>query len=81
MAGFAGDSGENSRTKVQNVGVDSTEHAGINELINGTVEVLDAAVNKEGWLLVDQPTRGVKQEFGRDAWIKRRGHLPREYAA
>ena len=28
MAGFAGDSGENSRTKVQNVGVDSTVGGG-----------------------------------------------------
>ncbi len=57
------------------------EESRIDQLINGTVEVLDAAVNEEGWLLVDQSTRGVEQEFGRDAWIERRRHLPREYAA
>ncbi len=57
------------------------EEPRIDQLINGTVEVLNAAVNEERWLLIDQPTHGVEQEFGRDSWIERRGHLPREYAA
>jgi len=53
----------------------------IDQLINRTVEVLDTAANEEGRLLVAQPACGGEQEFGRDARIERRGHLPREYAA
>ncbi len=33
----------------------------IYQLVNGTVEVLDATVNEEGWLLVDQLPRGAEQ--------------------
>ena len=45
----------------------------IDQLIDGTVEVLDAAVNEKGWFFVDQAIRSAEQEFGRDAWIEHRG--------
>ena len=35
------------------------EESRVDQLINGTVVVLDAAVNEKGWLLVDQLTRGT----------------------
>ena len=41
------------------LGEKSSEHAGIDQLIDGTVVVLNAAVNQESWLLVDQLARGV----------------------
>ena len=37
------------------------EVPGFNQLIDGMIEVLDAAVRQEGWLLIDQATRGPEK--------------------
>ncbi len=52
-------------------GEQSLEEPGIDQFVDGTIVVLDAAVNEEGRLLVDQSTSRAEQEFGRGAWIKR----------
>ncbi len=53
----------NERVGERDVGLGEKplEEPTIDQLINGTVEVLNAAVNKEGWLLVDQLPRGAEQ--------------------
>ena len=52
------------------LGEQSLEKPRIDKLVDGAIVVLDAAVNEEGRLLVDQSTRRAVQEFGRGAWIE-----------
>ena len=53
----------------------------IDQFINGAVEVLDPTVNEKSWFYIDQSARSIEQEFGRNVWIERCRHFPREDTA
>ncbi len=62
-------------------GQKSSQQPGVDQFVDGTVEVLDSAVGQESWFFVDQATRGAEKQFGRRVAVERCRDLPRQDAA